>query len=147
MDIPQLPLNALRAFEAAARHESFTRAGLELHVTQAAVSHQVKSLEDILGVPLFRRLPRGLALTEEGEALLPVLTDGLRRIANTLDRFEGGRLREVLTLGAVGTFVTGWLLARLPQFRAAHPFVVGRDAYQRFLTVMKECGDAQLARR
>jgi LysR family transcriptional regulator of beta-lactamase len=123
MDIPQLPLNALRAFEAAARHESFTRAGLELHVTQAAVSHQVKSLEDILGVPLFRRLPRGLALTEEGEALLPVLTDGLRRIANTLDRFEGGRLREVLTLGAVGTFVTGWLLARLPQFRAAHPFV------------------------
>jgi LysR family transcriptional regulator, regulator of gene expression of beta-lactamase len=123
MTLPNLPLNALRAFEAAARQLSFTRAGLELRVTQAAVSHQVKALEDILGVPLFRRLPRGLALTEEGEALLPVLTDAFRRIAGTLERFEGGRLREVLTLGAVGTFVTGWLLAHLPEFRAAHPFV------------------------
>jgi 2-keto-3-deoxy-L-rhamnonate aldolase RhmA len=80
MDLAQLPLNALRAFEAAARHESFTRAGLELRITQAAVSHHVKALEDILGVPLFRRLPRGLALSEEGEALLPVLTEALRRI-------------------------------------------------------------------
>jgi LysR family transcriptional regulator of beta-lactamase len=123
MDLPNLPLNALRAFEAAARHLSFTRAGLELRVTQAAVSHQVKGLEEILGVPLFRRLPRGLALTAEGEALLPVLTDSFRRIGATLDRFQGGRLRDVLTLGAVGTFVTGWLLPRLPQFRAAHPFV------------------------
>lgn len=123
MTLSHLPLNALRAFEAAARHLSFTRAGLELRVTQAAVSHQVKTLEEILGVPLFRRLPRGLALTEEGEALLPELTDAFRRIAGTLDRFEGGRLREVLTLGAVGTFVTGWLLPRLPEFRAAHPFV------------------------
>jgi LysR family transcriptional regulator of beta-lactamase len=123
MTLSNLPLNALRAFEAAARHLSFTRAGLELSVTQAAVSHQVKSLEEILGVPLFRRLPRGLALTEEGEALLPVLTDAFRRIAGTLDRFEGGRLREVLTLGAVGTFVTGWLLSRLPEFHLAHPFV------------------------
>jgi LysR family transcriptional regulator of beta-lactamase len=123
MTPPHLPLNALRAFEAAARHLSFTRAGLELRVTQAAVSHQVKSLEEILGVPLFRRLPRGLALTEEGEALLPVLTDAFRRIGGTLERFGSGRLREVLTLGAVGTFVTGWLLPRLPEFRAAHPFV------------------------
>jgi LysR family transcriptional regulator, regulator of gene expression of beta-lactamase len=123
MDLSQLPLNALRAFEASARHLSFTRAGLELHVTQAAVSHQVKHLEESLGVPLFRRLPRGLALTEEGEALLPVLTETFRRIAGALDRFEGGRLREVLTLGAVGTFVTGWLLSRLPEFRTAYPFV------------------------
>jgi LysR family transcriptional regulator of beta-lactamase len=123
MDLAQIPLTALRAFEAAARHESFTRAGLELRVTQAAVSHQVKSLEGILGVPLFRRLPRGLALTEEGEALVPVLTDALRRIANTLDRFEGGRMHEVLRLGVVGTFATGWLVARLSEFSAAHPFV------------------------
>ncbi|HEY8614178.1 MAG TPA: LysR family transcriptional regulator [Roseomonas sp.] len=123
MTVSHLPLNALRAFEAAARHLSFTRAGLELRVTQAAVSHQVKSLEEILDVPLFRRLPRGLALTEEGEALLPVLTDAFRRIGGTLERFGGGRLREVLTLGAVGTFVTGWLLPRLSEFRAAHPFV------------------------
>lgn len=123
MSLSHLPLNALRAFEAAARNLSFTRAGLELRVTQAAVSQQVKTLEEILGVPLFRRLPRGLALTAEGEALLPVLTDAFRRIAGTLDRFESGRLTELLVLGAVGTFVTGWLLPRLPAFRAAHPFV------------------------
>lgn len=119
----RLPLNALRAFEAAARQSSLTRAGLELRVTQAAVSHQVRELEEILGVRLFRRLPRGLALTEEGEALLPVLTDAFRRIAGALDRIEGGRPREVLTLGAVGTFAVGWLLPRLAEFRAAHPFV------------------------
>ncbi|GGJ35579.1 LysR family transcriptional regulator [Neoroseomonas lacus] len=121
--MPPLPLNALRAFEAAARHLSFTRAGLELRVTQAAVSHQVKALEEILGVRLFRRLPRGLALTEEGEALLPVLSDAFRSIGATLQRFQGGRLKEVLTIGAVGTFVTGWLLPRLPAFRAAHPHI------------------------
>jgi DNA-binding transcriptional LysR family regulator len=66
VNVSQLLLNALRAFEAAARNLSLTRTGLELHVTQAAVSHQVKTLEDILGAPLFRRLPRGLALTKEG---------------------------------------------------------------------------------
>lgn len=75
MEISQLPLNALRAFEASARHSSFTRAGLELRVTQTAVSHQVKALEGVLGVSLFKRLPRGLALTDEGHALLPVLSD------------------------------------------------------------------------
>jgi LysR family transcriptional regulator of beta-lactamase len=123
MTLSQLPLNALRAFEASARQSSFTRAGLELRVTQAAVSQQVKTLEKTLGVTLFRRLPRGLALTEEGEALLPVLSDAFRRIGATLERFAGGRLREAMTLGAVGTFVTGWLLPRLDAFRAAHPFV------------------------
>jgi LysR family transcriptional regulator of beta-lactamase len=123
MNLSHLPLNALRAFEAAARQLSFTRAGLELRVTQAAVSHQVKTLEELLGTPLFRRLPRGLALTEEGEALLPVLSAAFRGIGAALEGVEGGRLREVLTLGAVGTFVTGWLLPRLAEFRAAHPFV------------------------
>ena len=123
MNVSQLPLNALRAFEAAARNLSLTRAGLELHVTQAAVSHQVKTLEDILGAPLFRRLPRGLALTEEGEALFPVVSDAFRNISGTLEWFQGGRLREVLTVGAVGTFVTGWLLPRLDAFHAAYPYV------------------------
>src|SRR6201991_5163765 len=109
----QVPLNALRAFEASARHLSFTKAGLELHVTQAAVSHQIKSLEEILGVRLFRRLPRGLALTDEGQALLPVLSESFGRIRATLDRFENGHFREVVTVGTVGTFATGWLLDRL----------------------------------
>lgn len=123
MDLTRLPLNALRAFEAAARHRSFTRAGLELRVGQAAVSHQVKSLEDCLGVVLFRRLPRGLALTEEGEALLPMLTEAFRALSVALERFESGRLKEILTVGVVGTFAIGWLIPRLPEFAAAHPSV------------------------
>ncbi|WP_447729035.1 LysR family transcriptional regulator [Sphingomonas koreensis] len=123
MDRPQLPLNALRAFEAAARHLNFTRAGLELCVSQGAVSHQVASLERRLGVPLFRRLPRGLALTDEGLALVPVLGEAFDRIGATLDRYEGGRMREVLTVGVVGTFATGWLLPRLESFHRAHPEV------------------------
>jgi LysR family transcriptional regulator of beta-lactamase len=118
-----VPLNALRAFEASARHLSFTKAGLELRVTQAAVSHQVKSLEEMLGVRLFRRLPRGLALTDEGQALLPVLIDSFGRIRATLERFENGHFRDVVTVGTVGTFATGWLLPRLQSFCAAHPYV------------------------
>src|SRR3712207_3138446 len=101
MDRPQLPLNALRAFEASARHLSFTRAGLELCVSQAAVSHHIRTLEARLGVTLFRRLPRGLALTDEGAALVPVLNDAFENIGATLDRFTEGRYHEVLTVGVV----------------------------------------------
>jgi len=118
-----LPLNALRAFEASARHLSFTRAAIELCVTQAAVSHQVKSLEAQLNVTLFKRLPRGLMLTREGETLLPVLRESFDRIAQTLGQFEGGHYREVLTVGAVGTFAVGWLLPRLADFQARYPLI------------------------
>ncbi|WLI04237.1 MULTISPECIES: LysR family transcriptional regulator [Pseudomonas] len=118
-----LPLNALRAFEASARHLSFTRAAIELCVTQAAVSHQVKSLEAQLNVILFKRLPRGLMLTREGETLLPVVHESFDRITNTLDQFEGGHYREVLSVGAVGTFAVGWLLPRLPDFHSRNPFI------------------------
>lgn len=120
---PSLPLNALRAFEAAARHQNFTRAALELCVSQAALSHQIRALEDRLEVRLFHRLPRGVALTDEGAALYPVLNAAFERIAATLDRFAGGRYREVLNVGVVGTFATGWLLPRLPAFSAAHPAI------------------------
>ena len=123
MSRAQLPLNALRAFEASARHLSFTRAAAELFVTQAAVSHQVKALEQRLGVTLFRRLPRGLTLTDEGQALLPVVSDSFDRIGHTMLRFQGGAVREVLTVGVVGTFAVRWLLPRLAQFREAHPLV------------------------
>ena len=121
VDRAHLPLNALRAFEAAARHLNFTRAGLELCVSQGAVSHQVALLEERLGVPLFRRLPRGLALTDEGHALVPVVADAFDRIGGTLDRYADGRLREVLTLGVVGTFAAGWLMRRLDRFATACP--------------------------
>jgi len=118
-----MPLNALRAFEASARHLSFTRAAIELCVTQAAVSHQVKSLEAQLNVTLFKRLPRGLMLTREGETLLPVLRESFDRVAQTLGQFEGGHYREVLTVGAVGTFAVGWLLPRLADFQARYPLI------------------------
>ncbi|WP_205677419.1 LysR family transcriptional regulator [Aquitalea denitrificans] len=120
---PHLPLNALRAFEASARHLSFTRAGLELKVTQAAVSQQVRMLEDWLGTPLFKRLPRGLGLTDEARAILPVLSDAFNRIEAVLKQCEGGHMSEVLTIGVVGTFAVGWLMPRLKLFRDAHPFV------------------------
>lgn len=120
-NIPSLPLNALRSFEAAARHLSFTKAGLELRVSQAAVSQQVRILEDSLRVKLFRRLTRGLALTEEGEALQPAISDAFGQISQVLDRFENGRMREMLTVGVVGTFASGWLLPRLRSFTASHP--------------------------
>jgi LysR family transcriptional regulator, regulator of gene expression of beta-lactamase len=121
MEVSQLPLNALRAFEASARLGSFTRAGLELRVTQTAISHQVKALEARLGVTLFKRFQRGLALTDEGHALLPVLTDTFRRMSATLSQFEEGNFREILTVGVVGTFAIGWLLPRLKSFRERHP--------------------------
>ncbi|HYG04895.1 MAG TPA: LysR family transcriptional regulator [Stenotrophomonas sp.] len=118
---PRLPLNALRAFEAAARHQNLTRAAEELCVSQAALSHQIKSLEARLGVRLFHRLPRGVALTDEATVLFPVLGECFERIGATLDRFSEGRYRHVLAVGVVATFATGWLLPRLPAFAAAHP--------------------------
>ncbi|MFA4765716.1 LysR family transcriptional regulator AmpR [Xanthomonas perforans] len=120
MPRPRLPLNALRAFEAAARHQNLTRAANELCVSQAALSHQIKALEQQLGTSLFHRLPRGVALTDEGAALAPVLGEAFDRIAATLERFADGRYREVLSVGVVGTFATGWLLPRLAAFHATH---------------------------
>ncbi len=118
-----LPLNALRAFEAAARHLNLTRAAEELHVTQTAVSQHIRKLEDRLGKPLFRRLPRGLALTDEAQALLPVVMDSFGNLERALEKLGDTRPREVLTVGAVGTFAVGWLLPRLRHFQQACPFV------------------------
>jgi LysR family transcriptional regulator of beta-lactamase len=123
MDRAQLPLNALRAFDAAARHLNFTRAAIELCVSQGAVSHQVAQLERRLGTRLFHRLARGLALTDEGQALVPVVADAFDRVAATLDQYADGRFREVLKVGVVGTFATGWLLPRLDAFARAHPSI------------------------
>ncbi|MEH3039838.1 MAG: LysR family transcriptional regulator [Sphingomonas paucimobilis] len=116
-----VPLNALRAFEASARHLSFTRAADELCVTQAAVSHQIKALEARLNVTLFRRSNRGLLLTDEGVALAPTLIDSFGAIDRLFERFDTGGVAEVLTVSAVGTFAVGALLERLPAFRAACP--------------------------
>ncbi|KFD25089.1 MAG: LysR family transcriptional regulator AmpR [Yokenella regensburgei] len=118
-----IPLNALRAFEAAARHLSFTHAAIELNVTHSAISQQVKTLEEHLNCQLFVRVSRGLMLTTEGENLLPVLNDSFDRIADTLDRFSAQQLREKLKIGVVGTFAVGFLLPRLEAFRRRCPHI------------------------
>ena len=92
-------------------------------MTQAAISHQVKSLEDRLGVSLFRRSNRGLLLTDEGVALAPTLFESFGAIDRLFDQFASGGAEVVLTVSAVGTFVLGALLERLPAFRAAYPLI------------------------
>lgn len=121
MDRPDLPLNALRTFEVAVRQGSFTRAAIELRVTQAAVSHQIARLEELLGAKLLLRTPSGLVPTDEGVALYPVLEHGLDAISRVLDRVTGKQRIEVLKVGVVTTFALGWLIPRLPRFEKAHP--------------------------
>ncbi len=120
---PLPPLNALRAFEAAARHLSFTTAAEELNVTQAAVSHQVKGLEDRLGVKLFRRLPRGLLLTDQGQALLPELRGAFDRIEQAVARIDRDGPSGSLSVSLMTTFALTWLVPRLHRFQAAWPKV------------------------
>ncbi len=117
------PLNALRAFEAAARHLSFTRAAEELHVTQAAVSHQVKSLEDYLGIKLFRRFNRSLLLTDEGQSYLPGLTKAFDLLDDSTRRLAKKDAGGALTVSVLPSFAARWLVARLGRFRRAHPEV------------------------
>jgi LysR family glycine cleavage system transcriptional activator len=115
------PLNALRAFEAAARHLSFTRAADELHVTQTAISHQIKALEERLGVRLFRRLPRGLLLTEEAQRYLPPIRDAFDQIAAATEQLGVGGSSGRLTVSVLPSFAAKWLVPRLGRFRATYP--------------------------
>ncbi len=115
------PLNALRAFEAAARHLSFKKAAVELHVTPGAVSHHVKLLEDYLGMPLFRRLTRALVLTAEAQAMLPKVREGLDNLASAVDRVRNRGEAGTLTVMAPPNFATRWLVPRLGRFTVAHP--------------------------
>jgi len=116
-------LNALRAFEAAARHLSFTRAAQELHVTQAAVSHQVKLLEDTLGVQLFRRLNRALLLTDAGQIYAPELKAAFEQIRLATDRIKHNSTDGpvTVTVTALPSFSARWLVPRLGRFRQQHP--------------------------
>jgi LysR family glycine cleavage system transcriptional activator len=115
------PLNAMRAFEAAARHLSFTKAADELAVTQAAVSHQVKSLEDWLGRPLFRRRNRAVYLTEDGQQYLRELTEALDLMTDATRRILAGGDGGVLTVSVLPSFATKWLVPRLGDFRNLRP--------------------------
>ena len=115
------PLTALRTFEAAARRGSFTKAAEELHATQSAVSRQIRTLEENLGVPLFRRGHRKVRLTADGERLLPVLSEAFRNIEKTV-----ARLREPerdVKLKVPPTFAIRWLIPRLEHFQSERPDV------------------------
>lgn len=112
---------ALRAFEAAARHLSFTRAAQELFVTQSAVSHQVKALEADIGVRLFIRLTRQLRLTEGGETLLAVLRDSFDRIEDVVTQMRSGCGAGPLRIALTSYFAARWLTPRIGRFSARHP--------------------------
>ena len=114
------PLPAIRVFEVVARHLSFTKAAAELGVTQAAVSYQIKQLEDRIGTALFRRLTRSLALTEAGQRLVQPVSDALCGLATA---FSAVRAEEnsVLRVKAVYTFATNWIVPRLGRFTEAYP--------------------------
>ncbi len=115
------PLSSMRAFEAAARHLSFTLAAEELNVTQAAVSHQIKSLEDRLGMPLFRRLNRALMLTDAGQGLYPATNKALDIMATAIDRLHRHERTGELTVTTMDSFAATWLVPRLGRFRQRHP--------------------------
>jgi LysR family glycine cleavage system transcriptional activator len=118
-----LPLNALRVFDAAARHLSFTRAADELAVTPAAVGQQIRALEDMLGVVLFRRTPKGLELTDEANAGLEALRTGFLHFEDAVTAMQAGQASHVYTIAAPRDFFATWLAPRLAAFRKAQPEV------------------------
>jgi len=115
------PLNSLRAFEAAARHLSVSQAASELHVTPAAISHQVKALEDWLGVQMFRRLNRQVLLTDAGQTCLKGLREGFDRLAATVEKVRARSIEGPITITAATSFASKWLVPRLDRFRNSHP--------------------------
>jgi LysR family glycine cleavage system transcriptional activator len=115
------PLNALRAFEAAARNGSFLLAARELGLTPGAVSYQIKALESRLGVGLFQRLPRGVVLSEPGRAYQLRVADAFDRLGAATDGLVGRQGSPVVRITALPAFATKWLLPRLPRFRDRHP--------------------------
>jgi LysR family glycine cleavage system transcriptional activator len=115
------PLNSLRAFEAAARHLSFTRAAEELHVTQAAISHQVKGLEEHLGRKLFRRLNRSLLLSDDGQAYLPSVSKAFELLNDATRDLLTKQTPGPLTVSALPSFAARWLVPRLGRFRQQWP--------------------------
>ena len=116
-------LNFLHTFESVARHLSFTNAAKELFVTQAAVSHQIKALEDYLGVKLFHREKRKVFLSEEGQKLLPSVVSGLQGIADSLESIHNYDSEDTLVVGVGSSFSANWLVHRLGTFYQQYPEV------------------------
>ncbi len=115
------PLNWLRAFEASARHLNFTQAATELHMTQAAISQQIRGLETKLGCALFKRLPRGLELTDAGRAYIPGVRESIEKLALVTDEVFGKERSHTLTLRVNLVFFNTWLAPRLADFREQYP--------------------------
>lgn len=116
-----LPLNALKAFEAAARHLSFTKAAEELFVTQAAVSHQIKALEEFLSMKLFLRRNRTLLLTEEGQAYFLELKDIFKHLQEATERLLAKGSKGAITVAMPPSFASQWLVPRISRFSVEHP--------------------------
>ncbi len=140
------PLGSLRAFEAAARHMSFHKAAGELGVTPTAISHQIKSLEEMCGQKLFRRRPRPLALTGAGEKLFPVVRSGFDSFAAAIASLSPRAGHKRLRVTSPNAFASRWLVPRLPTWRRSHPKtpleIIGTD------TVLDlHGGDADIAIR
>lgn len=123
MSRPIPPLNPLRTFEVAARHLSFTRAAEELFVTAAAVSHQIKTLEESLGVVLFVRQPKSLELTKAGEAYLPGIQRAFKQMAEATHQLHLRGNPSTLRINVPPTFAVKWLIPRLVRFLKAHPAI------------------------
>ena len=139
------PLNSLRAFEAAARHLSFSKAAEELHVTPAAVSHQIKALEQRLGVTLFRRRNREVLLTDAGQAYLPGVRDGFDRLAEATVRLRQRDAGGALNVSVLPSLTARWLVPRLSRFRARHPEIDLRlSASQAVVDFSREDFDAAI---
>ncbi len=133
------PLIAVRYFEAAARHLSFTKAAQELHVTHSAVSHQIKALEEWLGVPLFRRLNRSLMLTEAGQAYARPVRESLEKLGEASRALRSREQTGTLTVSVMPSFAAKFLVPRLGSFRHAHPDIDVRiSANERLVDFARE---------
>src|SRR5262245_54675705 len=152
------PLNALKASESAARHRSVKRAAAELNVTPAAVSHQIKGLEEYLGVPLFLRHNRALELTEAARAALPKLREGFENLGQAVERLHAHKGMGQLTVSAAPSFAARWLMPRLHRFfdahreidvrvsaRLRHPTAEGRRALAERSTIDAWLADSDVA--
>jgi LysR family glycine cleavage system transcriptional activator len=126
MSRPLPPLNALKAFEAIARHASFSKAADELHVTPAALSHQIRGLEEQLGLALFHRRARTIDLTDAGRLLYPGLHAGFESVRDAVARLDNARENRFLVISATLGFTAKWLVPRLWRFLAAHPEIDAR---------------------
>lgn len=119
------PMSAVRVFEAAARHQSFTRAAEELGMTQAAVSYQIRMLEDRVGAPLFVRMPRQVVLTARGQQLAPAVTEAFNTLREAFAGIEE-TVRSVLSVTTLSTFASNWLIPRLGRFQQLFPDIAVR---------------------